>query len=147
MSPEQRERTRLRQRAYRAANAELCREKRHAYLAAHPRNPEENRASSRRWREANPERARNHVRRSHLKNKFGITPEQYDEMVALQGGGCAICGGRQPHGVLLSIDHDHETNKVRGLLCVRCNRGIGAFRDNVGVLLRATEYLKSAENA
>lgn len=71
---------------------------------------------------------------------YGITPEQYKKMLLLQRGLCAICG-RPPKKKSLNIDHDHATNRVRGLLCFVCNhkiltRGVGA------ILLRAAaDYL------
>src|SRR2546423_5792224 len=66
-------------------------------------------------------------RASHLKRKFGLTLEEYDEMLAAQEGGCAICGEAPEEGKILHIDHDHETGLVRGLLCQRCNHGLGLF--------------------
>lgn len=68
--------------------------------------------------------------------------EYYSKALAAQGGACAICG--YPASELrrrLSIDHDHRTGQVRGLLCTTCNLGLGAFRDDPAVLAKAIEYL------
>jgi hypothetical protein len=74
--------------------------------------------------------------------QYGLTPEQYDEIFARQGGRCAICGttenGKRKY---LSVDHDHETGQVRGLLCGRCNWGIGLLNDDPGIMLRAASYV------
>lgn len=72
---------------------------------------------------------------------YGITPERYDEMLAEQGGGCAICGGTNESGRALAVDHNHITGVVRGLLCDRHNVGIGMFRDDVDDVLAAASYL------
>lgn len=84
------------------------------------------------------------VRKAQLKKKYGITPERYDEMEAEQNGLCAICyqTERQKNKEKLSVDHDHETNAVRGLLCHSCNLAIGQFEDNIERLESAIEYLK-----
>lgn len=60
-----------------------------------------------------------------LRNRFGITPERYDEMLAAQGGACAICGEGCASGRRLAVDHDHATGEVRGLLCMKCNTTLG----------------------
>jgi hypothetical protein len=86
-------------------------------------------------------------RDSHLKNKYGIGVEEYDDRLAAQKGVCAICGqpevltylGKQKK---LAVDHDHSTGKIRGLLCSRCNSGLGCFNDDVEMLTKAIEYLK-----
>ena len=72
------------------------------------------------------------LRRRSLLATFGITPEQYDEMLLAQGGGCAICGRACPTGRALAVDHDHETGIVRALLCVTCNRHLGIFENFAG---------------
>ena len=77
---------------------------------------------------------------------YGITDAEYIEMVKSQNGLCAICGEpekRTMHGKVksLSIDHDHATGKVRKLLCSGCNHGLGNFKDNVQVILRAAAYI------
>jgi len=61
------------------------------------------------------------ARRSALKRRYGITPEQYEMMLERQGGGCAICH-RPPKHRRLDVDHDHATKVVRGLLCFTCNK-------------------------
>lgn len=77
----------------------------------------------------------------HVKRKFGITAAVYDAMVNEQEGKCAICG-RPPLHYRLSVDHDHERDIVRGLLCPRCNRGLGVFWDNPEMLRKAADYLE-----
>ena len=72
----------------------------------------------------------------HIKNRYGLTIEQYDGLKVAQGGGCAMCGkvGR------LFIDHDHKTGRVRGLLCPGCNGALGHF-EKVGWWDLAQTYL------
>jgi hypothetical protein len=91
---------------------------------------------------ANPNYKEN-AYRNRLK-KFGLTPEQYEQMNKDQNGLCAIC--HKPETTAkkerLAVDHDHETNAVRGLLCNKCNVGIGQFDDNMERLENAVDYLK-----
>lgn len=79
--------------------------------------------------------------------RYGITPEDYESMLADQDGVCAIC--HEPETLIrrgtvcsLTIDHDHMTGKVRGLLCNNCNRALGLFNDNQKILRSAAEYLE-----
>lgn len=77
--------------------------------------------------------------------KYGLTKEQYAQMLRDQGGGCAICGGRdvgKRSGYQLSIDHCHSTNRVRGLLCSTCNLAIGYLRDYPELCHKAAAYLE-----
>lgn len=74
--------------------------------------------------------------------QYGLTPNQYDAMFKEQNGACFICKGQDLSGCRLSVDHDHKTSKVRGLLCGNCNTGLGSFKDNVGLLILASEYLE-----
>lgn len=83
-----------------------------------------------------------------LKSKYGITADDYNAMLERQGGVCAIC--KQPQMALrngtpcrLSVDHDHVTGAVRGLLCDPCNRALGYFHDSVEAMSRAIDYLTS----
>ena len=76
-----------------------------------------------------------------LMRRYGLTPEQVRVMLEKQNHMCAICNN--PFG-LQNIDHCHKTGKVRGVLCVNCNRGLGAFGDNIQNMEKALEYLKHA---
>lgn len=75
---------------------------------------------------------------------YGLTLDQYDAMLLEQNGLCALCGYPEtnPKKSNMCIDHDHNTGKVRELLCDRCNRGIGAFDDNIHLLEKAILYLQ-----
>lgn len=74
--------------------------------------------------------------------RYGLKPGEYDAMLAAQGGVCALCDQVCPTGRRLAVDHDHATGAVRGLLCQFCNQGLGFFRDDTSLLLRAIEYLE-----
>lgn len=96
----------------------------------------------REWRKKNPEKMKAQSRRHNLKrrlNQRGITHSDYEGMKRSQNGGCAICGGSGKNG--LHLDHDHKTNKVRGLLCCKCNLGVGYFQDDLNLLANAIHYL------
>lgn len=84
-------------------------------------------------------RTREAGRRYRLRAKYGLTPTQYDELLRKQDGGCAICG--RSEGVRLGVDHDHTDGSVRGILCQRCNTGIGCFEDSPDRLAKALTYL------
>jgi hypothetical protein len=75
--------------------------------------------------------------------RFGLTESEYEALMEVQGGKCAICYGN-PNGrwSTLSVDHDHQTKRVRGLLCTRCNRAIGLLHDNAVIAGRLAAYLK-----
>lgn len=77
--------------------------------------------------------------------KYEVTPEKYSEMVETQKGKCAICNGVNKNGKHLHIDHCHKTGKVRGLLCMHCNNGLGAFKDNLTLLELAKRYLENTK--
>jgi len=76
--------------------------------------------------------------------EYGISQEDYERMLAEQGGVCAICGGDGKEGRfgMLHVDHCHKTGKVRGILCDSCNLALGKFRDDPKVLRRAAEYVE-----
>lgn len=82
-------------------------------------------------------------RRSALRRRYGMTPAEADALLADQDGACAICG--EPI-VRFHIDHDHETGKVRGALCARCNLGLGYFRDSRQILANAIAYLSDFQS-
>lgn len=82
-------------------------------------------------------------RRRTLASKYQITIEDYERQYQYQNGLCAICSD---HKEKLFIDHCHDTNKVRGLICNTCNFGLGHFRDNVKFMENAINYLNSNGN-
>ena len=82
-----------------------------------------------------------------LKYLYGITIEEYEALLEAQGGVCAVCKRPQRKVawgavVMMSVDHDHKTGVVRGLLCYHCNAGLGFFDDDPELLEAAVGYLK-----
>jgi hypothetical protein len=73
---------------------------------------------------------------------YQLTPQMYQALVTRQNGKCAICEGTNPGGDRLAVDHDHQTGKVRGLLCHNCNIGLGNFQDSRDALRKAIVYLE-----
>lgn len=99
-----------------------------------------------RRKEYNTEKTRERA----LRKLYGITPQEFRKMFALQEGRCAICRvkvtrrvdpseAKAPHA---NIDHCHDSGRVRGILCPACNRGLGSFEDDIDRLTAAIEYLK-----
>jgi hypothetical protein len=77
----------------------------------------------------------------HLWENYRIRGVQYSAILEAQDGRCAICG-KFPTIRRLHVDHSHATGKIRGLLCHKCNVGLGHFNDDSDLLLKASEYLK-----
>ncbi|MEV4663083.1 endonuclease VII domain-containing protein [Micromonospora echinofusca] len=77
-------------------------------------------------------------REYHLRRRYGIGEKEFQELLAEQGGVCAICGTPDPQ----HLDHDHRTGWVRGILCFNCNGGLGQFRDDQSRLAGAITYLR-----
>lgn len=149
------------QRRYRAKNRDLIAQKAREYRAtstgkeatsaATKKQREKNPDYRKEWVKANPDKhkaiqARYHEknplarRAEKLKARYGITPEQYDVMLAAQGGHCACCPavpGKKP----LFVDHNHRTGAVRGLLCHGCNVALGAIAEDVERTLELVAYL------
>lgn len=128
-------------RAYNAANREV----RNAKLREKRReNPHPFREADRQRRLRDPQMPR----RKRLKQHFGMTVEQYDEMLTCQGGRCAACGelpnsrlrGKTP--ISLAVDHCHATGRVRGLLCANCNAALGMVNDDPEKLEALMTYLE-----
>jgi hypothetical protein len=104
---------------------------------------------ARKWFADNKERARENKHRWTLENTYGITSEEYQRLLAEQRGVCAICHQDEPneHGrtgtkFRLAVDHCHDTGRVRGLLCQKCNRAIGLLNDDADLLRKAIGYLE-----
>lgn len=75
------------------------------------------------------------------KYRYKISPEDYNNLLLVQGGVCAICGKPPKNNTGLCVDHNHVTNKVRGLLCVKCNVMLGMSDDKIEIFKKAIEYL------
>lgn len=105
-------------------------------------DPEKFRAKSRAWYAEHKEERIAARRVNHLAEKYGLTPLQVEKMIRKQKGKCAIC--KQPptgRWKTLHVDHDHETGKVRGMLCYRCNLALGQFKDSLDLVKSAAAYL------
>ena len=100
------------------------------------------RAYQREYYKNNPEAKRKRNRTYRIR-KYGIEPEDYHRMVEEQAGVCAICGSSPSHPNL-TIDHDHHTGEVRGLLCHKCNKGLGLLGDDLDGIESALQYLEAA---
>ena len=165
LSPEQRQKQREYQRIWYMKNKERVLKKSNAWKSG---NTEHRKAWSRAynkayrtdparrdhlllrsnaWRSAN----RHKLRINYLKCEYGITEDKYNRMTQEQGGKCAIC--RLPETVTmrgklkpLSVDHCHITGAVRGLLCAKCNHGIGQLRDDPEILDSAAKYIRSYQH-
>lgn len=90
------------------------------------------------WTKANPEKRR-HILRKHI---YGISEAEYQKLLSSQRNVCKICKKKDRRQ--LGVDHDHKTGKIRGLLCQKCNAGLGMFLDSTKFLKSAIEYLGGA---
>src|SRR5690349_8993447 len=104
---------------------ERLKAERRAYYAAH-REKENGRQRRRSW----AKKLSDFWRR--LARSYGICREQYEVLLARQGGVCGIC--RKPPQEPLCVDHSHATGRVRGLLCRKCNTGLGSYDDDASVM-------------
>jgi len=88
-------------------------------------------------------------RNNDLKRLYGITLNDYNQMLTEQNDRCVICKTTEPggkHGKFM-VDHCHDTGKVRGLLCKRCNIALGEVGDNIQTLQSMVEYLATAKTS
>lgn len=87
------------------------------------------------------------IKANKLKQRYGITLNDYNNMFNEQNGCCLLCGKHNSElKKPLHVDHCHESKKVRGLLCTMCNFGLGMFVDDVELLQRAIVYLNKNKN-
>lgn len=82
--------------------------------------------------------------REYMLKKYGLTIEEYETLFAKQGYRCAICRKVPTPQQRMCVDHCHETQVVRGILCTSCNRGVGLLGDDPASVKRALEYLVGA---
>lgn len=131
---------------YRAKNKERIKKKQQKYYQL---NKEKLSKINLNWQQENKERYNKCHRNALLKRKYNISRKEYDNKLLKQNGVCAICHlkeiKKKSNGEIkeLSVDHDHKTEKVRGLLCSSCNVAIGNFKDNIMFLQNAINYLKN----
>lgn len=125
--------------------------------ATDPDSADKKRKNARKWIANNPDNKKERRKRFHdkhreeenkenrerrLKTVYGITAQDYDDMLKKQGGKC-ICG-KDNGSIRLHIDHDHRTGKIRGLLCYRCNHAIGLAQDNPETFEILAQYLRDS---
>jgi len=115
-------------------------------------NPKQLRKSAAKWRKNNPgyqtkwnKDNPDKKRKSKLKCKYDLSHEDWLKMWEGQGGKCIICRKKFTKPSDGFVDHNHKTNKVRGLLCRKCNFGLGFFNDDPKLTAKATEYLLGDE--
>ena len=100
------------------------------------------------WQDNNPEKAARSGRERRLRHRYGVDLVWYEDKLKEQGGKCDICGvsqnktsGDTKDNLNFAVDHNHDTGKVRGLLCNQCNRAMGMLGDDVSTLTKAIQYL------
>ena len=127
-----------------------CKKCRAEYEKTYSANPKRKAARvtyAKKWASKNVTHVAEWHRSRHIQTRYGLSEGEYEEMLTSQGGVCGIC--RNPETAVhwssiskrLSIDHDHVTGKVRGLLCDKCNRGLGYFGEDAARLHAASVYL------
>jgi len=89
-------------------------------------------------------RYKEQVREFCLKQDYGITIEDYNSLLNLQDGVCAICK-QESLDKNLAVDHDHTTGEIRGLLCQKCNQAIGLLKESPDLIMNAYEYLEKTK--
>lgn len=99
------------------------------------------------YKQAHRDSNRSNYRDKNLREKFGISYLEYEQMLTEQGGVCACCQQpetttRRGKQLILAVDHCHATGAVRGLLCNNCNQGLGQFKDKPTLLRKAADYLE-----
>lgn len=99
---------------------------------------EDNKENLQKYRDENKERFVDYW----LKRNYNITIEEYNRLFSEQEGKCAICGKHQNDlKKKLSVDHNHETGNIRGLLCINCNLSLGHAKEDIDILLKMIDYL------
>lgn len=97
------------------------------------------------WRRIHGCRDKGDYPRKYRLKEYGLTLEDFREMLKKQEGKCYLCGASDPkgRGKNFHVDHDHKTNRVRALLCSTCNMGLGFLRDDPELMRKAAEYVES----
>jgi hypothetical protein len=103
-------------------------------------NPEKRKSIQKEYRKRNPL----YYKDWQLKKFYGFGLDKLEDMIVEEGGLCPICGDSFDE-VEANVDHNHTTGKIRGILCPKCNMGIGHFRDNISFLEKAIFYLEKRD--
>lgn len=129
--------------AYRIKELPKARARSRKWYYAHiDENRENKNEYHKQWRLKNPEKRKAIKRKSDLKINYGITIEQYEQLLFEQKECCAICNKKQVNDTRrLDIDHNHITGKVRGLLCSKCNTALGLLNEDLELFNKAANYL------
>lgn len=93
------------------------------------------------WHRKHADRYRTKTWIYRLKARYGLSLDQYNQLLLSQQGGCAICGQQSTLQRRLDVDHNHKTGKVRGLLCNTCNQAMGVAKDSPDLLRKMAAYL------
>lgn len=129
------------QKTYYQRHKEKIKEKKRLFQLE---NPDKRYLANKKYQEQNKEKIRFWLKKSRLKRMYGITIEDYDCIFNKQQGKCACCGILNENLTKeLSVDHCHETGKIRGLLCHNCNTALGLIKDNVDVLKQMLIYIST----
>lgn len=119
-------------------NKEHCLQQSKEYAKDHP---EEVKNTATRWKLNHPGEYPKAQRKSHLKRTYNLSLDEYTQMLNKQDGKCSICKMDITENGKAYVDHDHMTNKVRELLCMRCNSALGMIKENVATLSNMAMYL------
>lgn len=118
---------RKRKRDYARTNLQQIKYRREYMRKWTAKNRDKYNAWAREYHKKNGWKYRARVREAHLRRKFGITTYQYEQMLKDQNGVCAICKKNNMKKKGLNVDHDHQTKKIRGILCSNCNGSLGWY--------------------
>ena len=110
--------------------------------AKYAANPEKHKQTIAKCVAANPEKYKQASKANYLKRIYSLTLDAYAQLLTAQDGVCAICHQPEPNKQALSVDHDHATGRLRGLLCGSCNRGIGLLQDSPAIITAALDYIQ-----
>jgi len=142
------EKIKLQQQEYKNKNKEKIKEYQQQYyfdnkerIKECPSNsPEERKKVYKKYRRNNQDKIKDYK----LRKKYGISLEDYNKIFNDQNSCCMICKTHQDElNKKLVVDHNHNTGKVRGLLCDKCNRGLGQFNDEIEIIRQALDYLST----
>lgn len=127
-------------KAYQEATRERRNQRRRERYAQDELYRDKAKKQAREWQAANPEKRKE----QRIKKAHGLDLSDYTDLLIEQDNQCAICGytDRSDKNFFPLLDHCHQTGKVRGLLCMSCNQGLGKFKDDPELLLAAIAYLQ-----